>query len=46
MESCPSCGSTDLVNNEIGDKPEECRYECEACGEDFTGDEINGGEWE
>ena len=45
MQSCPHCGSPDIVNVEIGETEADCIYECESCGDDFPGDEMVGGAW-
>lgn len=40
MQACPHCGSTDIVTVEIGENEADCVYECEACAEQYNGDEA------
>lgn len=42
MESCPWCGSTDLVGVEDYDCYACDLMECEECGEQFRREEIRG----
>lgn len=46
LQSCPHCGSTDIVDVEIGETERDSLYECETCGEQFNGDEIVGNEYD
>jgi uncharacterized Zn finger protein len=40
MESCPACGSTDLIALEIAEDDRDSTFECENCGHVFTGEET------
>lgn len=40
MQSCPHCGSTDIVAVELSEAERNCLYECEECEEQFNGDEF------
>lgn len=40
MIACPNCASTDLVAVEIDEDDAETLYECESCGDQFRGGEV------
>lgn len=42
MQSCPQCGSADIVSLEIAETEADSTYECEACGVMFSGEEMDG----